>query len=113
MLVQSRGRKDAFHKSHLGRGSEPRTLSTTIFRGSGNSSVSGRERKLRKAIPERCGQQLRHSPNTRIKIESLLLRPDKLPPKNVQACARNAKYRDPILLQLLSLEHLIAVTVVH
>src|SRR5947209_15873641 len=81
MLVQSRGRKDAFHKSHLGRGSEPRTLSTTIFRGSGKSRVSGRERKLRKAIPERCGQQLRHSPNTRIKIESLLLRPDKLPPK--------------------------------
>jgi hypothetical protein len=48
--------------------------------------VSGRERKLRKAIPERCGQQLRHSPKTRIKIESLLLRPDKLPPKRPGLC---------------------------
>src|SRR5947208_755678 len=81
MLVQSCGRKDAFHSNHFGSGCDPRTLSTTIFKGRGNRSVSGRERKLRKAIPERCGQQLRHSPNTRIKIESLLLRPDKLPPK--------------------------------
>src|SRR3954466_7442987 len=112
MLVQSCGRKDAFHSNHFGSGCDPRTLSTTIFRGRGKSRVSGRERKVRKAIPERCGQQLRHSPNTRIKIESLLLRPDKLPPRNVQACARNAKYRDPILLQLLSLENMFAVTVV-
>jgi hypothetical protein len=53
MLVQLRGRKNAFQSSHFGSGCDPRTLSTTIFKGSGNRSVSGRDRKLRKAIPER------------------------------------------------------------
>jgi hypothetical protein len=37
----------------MGRGCDPSTLSTTIFNGSGNNNVSGRERKLRKAIAER------------------------------------------------------------
>src|SRR5581483_2410953 len=71
--IQVWGRREALRASQWGKGCEPSTLSTTIFNGRGNSNVSGKERKLRKAIAERCGQQLRHSPSNRIKAERRLV----------------------------------------
>jgi hypothetical protein len=60
---------EVFAMSQPGSGSDPRTLSTTIFRGTGYSKVRGRERKLRNAIPARWGQQVRHSWRTRTTMD--------------------------------------------